>query len=184
VHRADSSTGDELRGEPKFVSRFCLPKIIHWRAVTPTRVVVALMGALGLVSKLLGDVRSIDDLVYRALVDLQLHVHRQSLLFTEVARALLPGGAGAQSALLVLLSIRVAASLFTMAMSAFDDHMRLEGERRPAVPQLALRRRASMSAQRLFRVGISLLEDDELDAELDGEDGDDDELDGDGYEGE
>lgn len=121
---------------------------------------------LGIASRLLGDVRSIDDLVYRAIVDLQLHVHRQSLLFTEVARALLPGGAGVQSTVLLVLAVRVAASVFSMVMAAFDEHLALERGGQTDASRIA-RRRAGASAHRLFRVGMALLEDDDLDGELD-----------------
>lgn len=124
---------------------------------------------LALISRLLGDVRSIDDLVYRGIIDLQLHMHRQSLLFTEVARALLPGGAGVQSTLLLVLAVRVAASLFSMVMAAFDGHFALErGGEQTDTSQIA-RRRVGASAHRLFRVGMALLEDDDLDGELEDE---------------
>jgi hypothetical protein len=130
------------------------------------------MPPLALISRLLGDVRSIDELVYRGIIDLQLHMHRQSLLFTEVARALLPGGAGVQSTLLLVLAVRVAASLFSMVMSAFDEHFELErggkADSKADASRIS-RRRASASAHRLFRVGMALLEDDDLDAEPDDE---------------
>lgn len=123
---------------------------------------------LALISRLLGDVRSIDDLVYRGIIDLQLHMHRQSLLFTEVARALLPGGAGVQSTLLLVLAVRVAASVFSMVMSAFDEHFAVERGGQTDASRIA-RRRAGASANRLFRVGMALLEDDDLDGGLDDE---------------
>ena len=126
---------------------------------------------LGLVTRLL-DVRSLDDNIYRGIIDLQLHVHRQSLLFTEVARALLPGGGGVQSTLLLVLAVRVAASVFSMVMAAFDEHFALERGGQSDASRIA-RRRAGASAHRAFRVGMALLEDDDLDGELDDAAGDD-----------
>lgn len=121
-------------------------------------------GPFSLVTRLLGDIRSIDDLVYRAVVDLQLHAHRQGLLFAEVARALLPGGAGIQAALAVIVAVRVAASLFSIAMSAFDEHMNVAADEQRDAARLAGRRRAGRSAHRVFRLGMALIEDDEFDA--------------------
>lgn len=126
-------------------------------------------GPLALVSRLLGDIRSIDELVYRAIVDLQLHIHRQSLLFTEVARALLPGGAGVQSTVAVLIAVRVAASLFSMTMAAFDEQMGMRADAQLALARPTTRRRAGASAHRLFRIGMALIEDDDLDVHPDDE---------------
>jgi hypothetical protein len=124
-------------------------------------------GPLAVFSRLLGDVRSIDELLYRGIIDLQLHVHRQSLLFTELARALLPGGAGIQSALLLALAIRVAASVFSMAMAALDAHLvDIAAEASPRASRLTARRRAGQSAVRVFKVGMALLEDDDFDADM------------------
>lgn len=136
------------------------------------------MGPFALVSKVIGDARGVDELVYRGIVDLQLHVHRQSLLFTEVARALLPGGAGIQATLALIVAVRVAASLFSIVMAAFDENMGLAAGEQRDVARLPLRRRASASAHRLFRVSMALVEDDEFDAHPEDEL---DELD-DGYE--
>lgn len=137
-------------------------------------------GPLGVVGRLFSDIRSLDELLYRAIVDIHLHLHRQSLLFTHVARALLPGGSGLGSTLLLMVAVRAAASVFSLVMDAFDRHAALSEQ--PSLPQSALlARRASRSGTGIFRIAMSLLEDDELNLpdELLDEDGMD-ELGGDG----
>lgn len=116
----------------------------------------------GLLKKVIGDVRQIDEILYRSVVDLKLHMHRQSLLASSLVRAVLPGGTGIQSTILVLLAVRVAASVFSLAMKAFDEYMESIGRGSAGPAQLP--KRPSLSSNRLFRLTMQLLEDEELGA--------------------